>query len=250
MHDAFISYSRKDVEFARLLEKALKNYKPPKDLGLPQRTLGVFRDQSDLTGAEYFSAVDRQLKDSSKLIVICSPHARASAFVNDEIRRFAKVRGPDHIVSVLLSGIPNNEARDGQEAENAFPDALTEAMGMPLSTPYRGFNVARDRVDHGAYVDSWYTLLANVCSASRTDIEQRERRRRTRKRRIVGAISAGIITVLSVALTITLFFWRDAVKERQIATDQQHKAEEAAKKRESGKDRPTESAKDCRRPPH
>ena len=48
-HDVFISYSRKDVIFAQALERALKNYTPPKGLGAPPRPLRVFRDQSDLT---------------------------------------------------------------------------------------------------------------------------------------------------------------------------------------------------------
>lgn len=56
-HDAFISYSRKDREFARQLHKTLTNYSPPKDLPLPQRRLDVFRDEEDFTGAEYFQSL-------------------------------------------------------------------------------------------------------------------------------------------------------------------------------------------------
>lgn len=91
----FISYSRKDMKFARRLEKALRNYEPPKDLKLHARNLNVFRDEEDFTGAEYFTSLDRHLGESSELIVICSPHARASRYVNDEIQRFARMRGPE-----------------------------------------------------------------------------------------------------------------------------------------------------------
>jgi hypothetical protein len=51
MHDAFISYSRKDKVFAARLHKALGNYQPPRDLPLTQRRLDVFRDEDDFTGA-------------------------------------------------------------------------------------------------------------------------------------------------------------------------------------------------------
>src|SRR5262245_61126328 len=85
-NDAFISYSRKDREFAQKLEKALENYQPPKGLPLPQRRLEIFRDEEDLTGVEYYRSIEKNLKDSSKLIVICSPNARKSDFVGDEIR--------------------------------------------------------------------------------------------------------------------------------------------------------------------
>ncbi len=58
LNDAFISYSRKDREFAAKLEKALNNYKPPKGLNLPRRNLVVFRDEEDFTGVEYHASLD------------------------------------------------------------------------------------------------------------------------------------------------------------------------------------------------
>jgi hypothetical protein len=87
MHDAFISYSRKDRAFAVRLQKALGNYVPPRDLPLPHRRLDVFRDEEDFTGTEYYESVDRHLHDSRKLIVLCSPAARDSRFVNDPALR-------------------------------------------------------------------------------------------------------------------------------------------------------------------
>src|SRR5258708_36225657 len=86
-HDAFISYSRKDMPFAELLERTLRRYIPPKGLTVPKRRLNIFRDEEDFTGTEYYQAVGRHLQGSRKLIVICSPNARASEFVNDEIQR-------------------------------------------------------------------------------------------------------------------------------------------------------------------
>ncbi len=121
-HDAFISYSRKDAGFARRLEKALESYKPPKNLGVPIRYLDVFRDEADITGTDYYQSVERHLKDSRKLIVICSPNTRKSSiderrgvrYVDDEIRRFAAVKSVSDIVPVLLSGVPNNAAKPGR----------------------------------------------------------------------------------------------------------------------------------------
>jgi hypothetical protein len=94
---AFISYSRKDIEFARKLEKALEDYKPPKDLNVPQRNLVIFRDESDFTGVQYEESIEKHLKTSKKMIVICSPDARKSKYVDDEIRRFAEARGAENI---------------------------------------------------------------------------------------------------------------------------------------------------------
>jgi len=91
LHDAFISYSRKDKPFAVLLERRLRRYTPPSGLPVPKRRLNIFRDEEDFTGTEYYQAVGRHLQGSRQLIIICSPNARASSFVNDEIQRFTQV---------------------------------------------------------------------------------------------------------------------------------------------------------------
>lgn len=220
MHDAFISYSRKDTGFARLLEKALEAYRPPKDLSVAQRHLAIFRDEGDLTGVEYFASIERSLSDSTRLIVICSPHARSSTYVNDEIERFVKLRGADNVVPILLSGIPNNEARTPDDAEQAFPAALCQALAMPLAVPYRGFDMRKDRIDRGSFADAWYLLLANLYGVSRAELEQREGRRRTRRLRIIAGIVTGVIGALAAALVVSIVFWRRAVEQKNIAVEQ------------------------------
>lgn len=142
-HDAFIAYSRKNIEFAVKLEQALESYKPPKGLNLPQRHLDVFRDENDFGTGEYYAAVERHLDSSAKLIVLCPPDGRQSKYVNHEIEYFAQVRGAANIIPILLSGIPNNEAQSGQENELAFPDALCGVMKTPLAARYSGFNPQR-----------------------------------------------------------------------------------------------------------
>jgi hypothetical protein len=90
--DAFISYSRADQLFANRLKTALESYKAPKGLGLPERHLKIFRDQSDFTGVDYFTSIGKHLAESRSLIPVCSPNARRSQYVDDEIRRFVQSR--------------------------------------------------------------------------------------------------------------------------------------------------------------
>lgn len=135
LHDAFISYSRKDKVFASLVEKALENYTPPKSSAISQKRLNIFRDEEDFTGTDYHKAVRKHLQESRKLILICSPAARASCYVNDEVRIFAEVNGGDNIIPILLSGIPNNEASEEQDAEKAFPDTLVDIILMWSNRP-------------------------------------------------------------------------------------------------------------------
>lgn len=204
-YDAFISYSRQDIAFARQLEKVLEGYKPPRDLHAPQRYLQVFRDEGDMTGVEYSQSIDHHLHDSAKLIVICSPAARQSQYVNDEIRRFARARGAENIIPLLLAGIPNNEAKPEQAAQTAFPEALCDVLGMPLAISYLGFDPGQDQVNKGAFNSSWYNLLANLYNLSRGEIEQRDLKRRLRRRNIVFTIVS--LVMISLAGLAT-YAWR------------------------------------------
>jgi WD40 repeat protein len=213
--DAFISYSRADQVFANHLKTALESYKAPKDLGLPGRHLKIFRDQSDFTGVDYFASIGKHLGQSRSLILVCSPNARRSEYVNDEIRRFVQSRADGRVIPVLCAGMPNNE--NGPEAEKAFPDALYETMEMPLAVDYRGFDARKDRVNRGAFENPWYTLLANLLDMGRNEIEQRDKRRQARQRRIQIAIAAAFFVVILAGLVISLVLWRRAVIARNEA---------------------------------
>jgi WD40 repeat protein len=216
-HDAFISYSRKNRDFAVRLEKALEDYRPPKDLGVPQRHLEIFRDETDFTGVEYHQSVEAHLKSSAKLIVICSPDARKSPYVGDEIRRFAQASGPANIIPVLVAGVPNNEAGFGNDAAMAFPDALCAVLEMPLATSYLGFGARGDRVNRGGYEGAWYSLLANLYGLPRSVVEQRDKRRQARRRRTMATAAVIALTVLTALLVLTFFSRQEAVRQRTTA---------------------------------
>ena len=144
--DVFISYSRLDRAFAKRLKQALETYRPPKELSPTQQKLKVFLDTEDITGTELNIAIKTGLQNSRKLIVICSPSARNSKnqWIDMEIRQFTQLRGPEHIIPLLLDGIPNNEAvKAEQDSLKAFPEALYEDKATPLaSSDYRGVFLA------------------------------------------------------------------------------------------------------------
>ena len=226
--DVFISYSRKDAAFARLLEQALRGYRPPKDLAVPQRNLRVFRDEADFTGAEYHASLDRCLKDSAALLVICSPHSSASEYVGDEIRRFAAHRGKEHIVPILLDGLPNNETADERDGRRAFPATLVEVLPMPLAADYRGFDVKRDRVRKGAFASAWFKTLADIYAdygVDRAKVEGRERRREVRRLRIVAAVSGSVAMALAALTVWALISRNEARRQRDAAQARENEAQ-------------------------
>ncbi len=217
VYDAFVSYSRTDTPLASRLAKALEAYRPPKDLAVPQRHLRIFRDEQDFTGVDYYTSIERYLTSSGSLIVVCSPNARRSQYVNDEIRRFGVMHGPERIIPILCSGLPNNEAANGREEERAFPDALCDLMEMPLAVSYAGFDPTRDKVTKGAFENAWYSLLANLFGISRSELEQRDKRRQARQRRFwIVLVSAFVLSIIA-GLAASLYQWRQAVIARDTA---------------------------------
>ncbi|WP_395714191.1 toll/interleukin-1 receptor domain-containing protein [Reyranella sp.] len=204
-HDAFISYSRKDRPFAVLLQRALNGYTPPSGLPVARRRLNVFRDEEDFTGTEYFQAVRHHLAGSRKLIVLCSPNARASKFVDDEIRSFARTHAAGDLIPVLIAGRPETSGSP-DDSQFAFPAALCEILELPLAADYRDFDPKASKLDSPPCRTAWFKLLADLCNCSRAEIEMREHRRKVRQRLQWGAG----VTAISVALAVAAFVANNA----------------------------------------
>jgi len=225
---AFISYAREDVAFARQLESAIEAHQSMQQ----GAALSVFRDETDFTGAEYATALERHLHDSKSLIVICSPSACASGYVADEIHRFARLNGNERIFPVLVAGLPNDEA----DALKAFPKALVDVVGKtPLAQDFRDFTPAVRGFGEPRFESEWYKLLANLQDVSpaavRADDKQRQLRA-TRKRMFTFAALA--IAMLGVVITM-FWLWRRAEDAEARAKQMSDKAETelAAKNRQS-----------------
>lgn len=156
------------------------------------------------------------------MILVCSPHARNSTYVNEEVRLFAQLKGADNVIPLILSGIPNNEARPGQEYEMAFPDTLLEAMELPLAVNYIGFDSRRDKVDKGTFYGSWCTVLANLYNVSRSEIEQRDKKRQSRTRFTAIGLTTAVIAALSILAVYAWLSRGEAIHQRQLAEEQKN----------------------------
>ena len=90
---------------------------------MPARIRPVFRDREDLSSAsDLGQTVEHSLADSENLIVICSPEAVASRWVNEEIRQFARSGRVDRIFCIIVDGSASIDGSIG----DILPTALTE----------------------------------------------------------------------------------------------------------------------------
>jgi len=161
---AFISYAHADEAIAARLHKALETYPVPRHLRKAGKTTRpVFRDVAELTAAHSLSDKIRDaVKGSRVLIVLCSPAAKASHWVNEEIRLFRELHGEASILSAIIDGTP----------ETAFPAALTEGGREPLA--------AALGTDKSGFKLGVTQLAAGMLGTGLDDLIQRGARRRNR----------------------------------------------------------------------
>ena len=100
---AFISYSHRDERSAAWLHKSIEGYRVPKPLigkagrdgAIPSKIFPVFRDRDELASSpDLTSSLRLALEQSAHLIVLCSPAAANSRWVNQEILEFKRSAGP------------------------------------------------------------------------------------------------------------------------------------------------------------
>lgn len=211
---AFISYSQRDKPIARRLHKALEAYRVPHGVGLlagTDRRLGrFFRDDEEMgAGQSLGSALEGALDDAENLIVICSPAAAQSKWVDAEVRRF-KRRGDARVFAVIVDGEPN--ARDA--GRECFPPALKTKIdrdGRPTGEPdeprapdFRRDGMARVRAQ----------LAAGLLDLPFDTLWQRDRRRARHNAVLwsaAGAAVAGVLVVLGFSLN------NEQIRSRQQA---------------------------------
>src|SRR5690348_15661484 len=117
---AFISYSHRDKAWGDWLHKALETYqvparlvgRPGRDGPLPKRLYPVFRDREELpSSADLSNNINDSLTASRHLVVICSPRAAVSRWVNEEIIAYKRLGRADRILALVVDGEPNATAR-------------------------------------------------------------------------------------------------------------------------------------------
>jgi eukaryotic-like serine/threonine-protein kinase len=216
-YKAFISYSHSDERWAKWLQRALEKYKLPKTFRqshpeLPERLYPIFRDRDELaSGSELSESIRKAMEDSDALIVICSPAARASLWVNEEIKRFKASGRGERIFCFLVSGKP-----DANSPECAFPAAiLQDEHGYVVHEP-----LAADATPQGdGKRNAMLKIAAGLLGVGVDDLKQRDAQRQARFWSYI-ALGTTFIAALTIGLAIYAF---NAKRESEIARKAAHK---------------------------
>jgi tetratricopeptide (TPR) repeat protein len=203
---AFISYSHADEKWASWLHRVLESYRIPGHIVEKyhldsNRLIPIFRDRDELASSSDLSTtITQALAESNNLIVVCSPAAASSRWVNEEVRAFKQMGKADRVFCLLI-----DDPATAQETEPLAADPNSDADGKS-----------------GAKLK----LISGLLNVRLDDLRQRENRRRHQK---LAVISAASITgmIFAIALSVFAFVSRNeatrqqGIAERQAATSQQ-----------------------------
>lgn len=209
---AFLSYSHADEREARRLHRWLETYRlPARVVGretsrgpVPRRLTPIFRDRNELPASvDLDEEVRTALAESASLIVLCSPSARKSRWVEQEIAYFRAIH-PDRIVlAALFAGEP------GQ----AFPDALTDdGPSRPAREP-----IAADFRKGGDGKLARLKLVAGLTGVGLDELVQREAQRQLARVTAITTLAVVSTLVLAALLIVAISARNEAERQRQHA---------------------------------
>ncbi len=201
---AFLSYSHRDTAWGRWLHRALEAYRIEKDLvgrttpagPVPAALRPIFRDREDFAaGHSLTEQTLAALAGSQFLIVICSPNAAQSTYVNEEIRRFKAMGRAERVIALIVDGEPGDAQRECFPPMLRFkvgPDgALTEEREEPIAAD------ARPHRDGKAIAVQ--KVVAGLIAVPLDDIRKRHEitwRRQTTIRTLIG-LSAAVLAIVA-----------------------------------------------------
>jgi formylglycine-generating enzyme required for sulfatase activity len=210
-YKAFLSYSHADTTMAKRVHGRLEGFRIDNDLvgrhtptGTIEATLRpIFRDRNEFdAGASLADQTIAALDRSAAQIVLASPNAAQSKYVNEEIRLF-KSRHPDRpIIPLIIAGRP------GHPDDECFPPALRSAIdtngnlsGAPVEV------LAADLRESGDGLElALSKVVARLIGLPTDEVYRRADRERRRQTRLVRRVQALIVTLMA-GIIVGLIGW-------------------------------------------
>jgi tetratricopeptide (TPR) repeat protein len=220
---AFISYSHADSAVAAWLHRALESYHVPANLvgketpvgPVPRRLTPIFRDRDELAASgDLSTGLKDALAAAQFLIVIASPSAAQSRWVNEEVRTFKHVHGEGKVLTVIAAGEP------GSADAECFPPAVQfRVRGDGLISDQRAEPIAADLRAHGDGKRlAKLKLIAGLTGLKLDDLVQREAARRQTRMTWLAA-AASLLALIMTGLTVVAVRARGEAEHQRAEAD-------------------------------
>ncbi len=235
-YKAFISYSHHDKFWGKWLHRKLESFRVPRAFvdqmthsgNVPKRLAPIFRDFEELpTSSDLSKAIQEALEQSQFLIVVCSPHAASSNWVNEEVLAFKRMGRADRVLALIVDGEPHATDKTGSDPSlECFPPALRFQVHSDGSLSDSGTEPFAPSLKE---MDADYAklkLIAGILGVGFDELYQRDRRARRRRMAFILGVSALILLVILGSL---LWGWRSqwvATEQRLNAQMHQFKADQ------------------------
>jgi TIR domain-containing protein len=195
---AFVSYSHRDKAWGEWLHGALEGYHIDKHLvgretaagPVPATLRPIFRDREDFSAGHSLSEQTlAALAASQFLVVVCSPYAAQSKYVNEEILRFKAMAGARRAIAIIVDGEPGDSARE------CFPPALRFKVnpdGALTGEPEEPIAADARRQGDGKRL-ALLKVIAGLLGVPLDDVRKREAIADSRRIKIIGLAAFRLI---------------------------------------------------------
>jgi WD40 repeat protein len=245
VYDGFISYSHAaDDLLAPRLQAGLQRFAKP---WWKRRALRIFRDEASLAANPHlWSSITDALDQSGWFILLLSPDAANSEWVNKETEYWLEHKDPNRIIPVVTDG--EFGWSDGDIAGDSVPHAL---IGVFADEPrWVDLRFARTEEQLDLNNASFRAAVADVASAIRQapkdELESEEVRQHRRTTRTAWAAGA-VVVLLAVAAIVAAAFAVAQTNEAEAQRDEARRQTDIAQEQTRVAEEQTREAEEQRR---
>jgi tetratricopeptide (TPR) repeat protein len=215
---AFLSYSHADATVAKRVHTRFEGFRIDKDLvgratpagPVPKSLRPIFLDRNDFDAGSSIAASTRAaLDDAAAFILIASPDAARSKYVNEEVRLFRWHHHDRSLIPLIVRGKP------GDPDQECFPSTLRFALGADgTMTDAPADIIAADLRDEGDGFDlALAKVIARLIGLAPDDVYRRAERQRRRVRRWRAAVA---VLIAGLAVGGGLVFLQSRQRQQTI----------------------------------
>jgi len=217
--DAFVSYSHDaDDLLAPRLQSGLQRFAKP---WWKRRALRIFRDESSLSASPHlWGSIVEAMQDSAWFVLLLSPDAAASSWVNREIEWWVAHKEPSRIIPVLTAG--RFAWTEGELSGDAVPETLKDVF--PDEPRWVDLRFARGEEQLDLKNPRFSAAVADIASALRgvpkDELQSEEVHQHRRSIRTAWGAAITLTLLLAAATTTAIY----AVDQRQEARNNEARA--------------------------